>query len=201
MSWNIEGTYFENCTCDMVCPCSTSGLTMKGDTERCLVTMAFHVDKGQVDGLDVSGLTVVAIADAPAMMMDGNWKLGMLMDANASPEQAEALGGIFGGALGGPMGDLAPLVGEMLGSTAATIEYVSDGRSHSIRVADAVDIAVEDFVSPFDATGLGIRISGVGFPADTLAAGTASRSSVDVFGLTFDNTGKNSFSAPFAWAA
>jgi len=201
MSWHVEGTYFENCSCDMVCPCSTSGMTAPGDTERCLVALAFHVDTGGVDGLDVGGLTVVLVADSPALMSEGGWRLAMVMDANATEEQAAALGGIFGGALGGPMADLVPLVGEMVGSTAAAIDYVSDGFNHSLRVADSIDLVVEDFVSPQDATGLGIRISGVGFPADTLAAGTASTSSIDVLGLTFDNVGKNSFSAPFAWAA
>jgi hypothetical protein len=61
-------------------------------------------------------------------------------------------------------------------------------------------LEVEDFVSPLDDTGRGIRVSGVGFPADTLAAGTAVSGTVDAFGLKWDNTGKNSFSAPFAWS-
>jgi hypothetical protein len=34
MTWQIEGTYFENCNCDMVCPCSTSGLTLPVDINR-----------------------------------------------------------------------------------------------------------------------------------------------------------------------
>ena len=61
---------------------------------------------------------------------------------------------------------------------------------------------VEDFVSPLDPTGAGVKVSGIGFPAeDTLAAGRATTSTVDVFGLSWDNAGKNSFSAPFAWSA
>jgi hypothetical protein len=46
-----------------------------------------------------------------------------------------------------------------------------------------------------------VRVSGVGFPADTLAAGRSTGSRIDAFGMTWDNTGKNSFSAPFAWSA
>jgi len=201
MSWTIEGTYFENCSCDMVCPCSTSGLTAPADTERCVVALAFHVDRGSVDGVDVGGLTVCVVADAPAVMSEGGWKLGVLMDAAASPAQAEALGGVFGGQLGGPMAALGPLVGEIVGTDAVPIEYVDDGRTHRVVAGSAISMTVEDFVSPLDATGLGIRVSGVGFPADTLAAGTASVSSVNTFGLQWDNTGKNSFSAPFAWSA
>ncbi|GHF38496.1 hypothetical protein GCM10018790_15240 [Kitasatospora xanthocidica] len=201
MAWRIEGTYFENCNCDMVCPCSTSGLSAPADYDRCRVVLAFHVDSGQVDDVDVSGLTVAVVGDAPPLMSDGNWRLGMIMDEAASPEQAEALGAVFSGQRGGPMGDLVPLVGEMLGLEVARIDYVDDGRRHRVNIGDAVDIEVEDFVSPLDATGKGVRVSGVGFPADTLAAGVATRSRVNAFGLDFGNEGKNSFSAPFAWAA
>jgi hypothetical protein len=44
MAWRIEGTYFENCNCDMVCPCSTSGLTAPADHERCNVVLTFHIE-------------------------------------------------------------------------------------------------------------------------------------------------------------
>ncbi|GAA1246914.1 DUF1326 domain-containing protein [Kitasatospora nipponensis] len=201
MAWRIEGTYFENCNCEMVCPCSTSGLSAPADYDRCQVVLAFHVDSGQVDAVDVSGLTVAVVADTPPLMSEGNWRLGVIMDEAASPEQAEALGAVFSGQLGGPMEALGPLVGEMLGLEVARIDYADDGRSHRVTIGDAIDLEVEDFVSPLDATGKGVRVSGVGFPADTLAAGTATRSRVSAFGLEFGNEGKNAFSAPFSWAA
>ncbi|MFF3074001.1 DUF1326 domain-containing protein [Kitasatospora sp. NPDC057904] len=201
MAWRIEGTYFENCNCDMVCPCSTSGLSAPADYDRCRVFLAFHVGSGQVDDVDVSGLTVAVVADTPPLMSEGGWRMGVIMDAAASPRQAEALGAVFSGQRGGPMEALGPLVGEMLGLEVARIDYADEGRSHRVRIGDAVDIEVEDFVSPLDATGKGVRVSGVGFPADTLAAGTATRSRVNAFGLEFGNEGKNAFSAPFSWAA
>ena len=201
MAWRIEGTYFENCNCDMVCPCATSGLTLPGDEDRCKVALAFHVHNGDVNGVDVGGLNVCVVTDAPALMSDGGWKVGVLMDAAASPEQAEALGAVFGGQLGGPMEGLAPLIGEMLGMESRDFTYEDDGREHRVRIGTAVDMSVEDFVSPLDPTGAGVKVSGIGFPADTLAAGRATTSTVDVFGLSWDNAGKNSFSAPFAWSA
>jgi hypothetical protein len=201
MAWHIEGTYFENCNCDMVCPCSTSGLTVAGDQDRCVVTLAFHVDSGESDGLDLGGLSVCMLADAPSMMAEGGWKVAVLVDDKATADQAEALGAIFSGTVGGPLGDLAPLIGEVVGSGPATIDYADDGFSHSVKIGSMVDVAVQDFVSPLDSTGKGIRISGVGFPADTLAAGTATTAVVDAYGLSWDNAGKNSFSAPFAWSA
>lgn len=201
MAWQIEGTYFENCNCDMVCPCSTSGLTAPADNDRCNVALVFHINTGNINGVDVGGLNACVVVDSPALMGDGGWKVGVLMDAAASPEQAEALGSVFGGQLGGPMEGLGPLIGEMLGMESRGFTYVDDGRQHRVRIGSAVEMTVEDFVSPLDATGAGVKVSGIGFPADTLAAGRAVTSTVDVFGLSWDNTGKNSFSAPFSWSA
>ena len=65
MTWHVEGTYFENCSCDMVCPRTTSGLSEPADYERCQVVLAFHVDSGEVEGVDVSGLSVAVVPLRP----------------------------------------------------------------------------------------------------------------------------------------
>ena len=90
MSWRVEGTFFGNCSCDMVCPCTTSTLSLPGDTERCLVALFFNVASGEVEGVDVSGLTVAIVADAPQLMSEGNWRVGVVIDAAASDAQAPA---------------------------------------------------------------------------------------------------------------
>ena len=45
MSWQLSGTYFENCNCDVTCPCAISSFSVPGDYERCIVLLAFHVDR------------------------------------------------------------------------------------------------------------------------------------------------------------
>jgi hypothetical protein len=75
MAWSIRGRYFENCSCDMPCPCTVS-FDAGADTERCNAVLVFHVDTGEVDSVDVSDRTVVVMADSPQVMTDGNWKLG-----------------------------------------------------------------------------------------------------------------------------
>jgi len=100
------------------------------------VLLVFHVDSGEVDGVDVSGLTVAAVADTPKVMSEGNWRLGVLIDDAASDEQAEKLGGVFGGQLGGPMEALGPLIGEMLGSERVPIEVSNDGGTHRVKIGD-----------------------------------------------------------------
>ena len=105
-------------------------------------------DEGEVDGTDVSGLTVAAIADTPKVMSEGNWRLGVFIDAAASDEQAEKLGAVFGGQLGGPMEALGPLIGENLGVERAPIEVREEGLHHSVKIGDAIDFELEDVV-PF----------------------------------------------------
>jgi hypothetical protein len=202
MAWRVEGTYFENCSCDMVCPCTTSGLSMPADYERCRVVLVFHVASGEIEGVDVKDLTVGVLADTPQLMSDGNWRVGLFMDQKASEEQAEKLAGVFSGQLGGPLGMVAPLVGEMLGMEVAPIDYVDDGRRHRVRIGNAVDIEIEDFVPPATPEGEVSKLTGMFHPANstlTIARATASR--VNAFGLEFSNEGRNGHSAPFSWAA
>lgn len=200
MSWKLKGTYFENCSCDTVCPCTTSAFAQRGDYERCQVVLAFHVAEGEIDGLDVSGLNLAVVADTPPAMTEGNWKVGVFVDDRASSEQSEALGGVFSGQMGGPMAALTPLIGEMLGMESAPIDYEDDGRSHRVKIGDKVDIEIEDFV-PEGGSEVA-KLTGMVHPANsTLTIAYAKRSSVSAFGLSWSNVGQNGHSAPFSWAA
>lgn len=200
MAWKVEGTYFETCSCDVVCPCTTS-LALGADYDYCRVTLVFHVTDGDVEGTDVSGLTVAAVADTPKVMTDGNWRIGVFIDAAASDAQAEKLGAVFSGQLGGPMEALGPLIGENLGAERAPIEVREDGLRHSIRIGDAVDFEIEDIV-PFGVeSGEPVRIAGMFHPVgNELVISHATRSQIDAFGISYE--GKSGFSrSEFAWAA
>jgi hypothetical protein len=202
MSWKIEGRYFENCNCNAPCPC-TASLDIGADNERCHPILAFHVDSGEIEGVDVSGLTVVAVADTPQVMTEGNWRLGVFIDAAASDEQAEKLGAVFGGQLGGPMEALGPLVGENLGAERAEIEFTSEGLSHSLKVGDAVEMEIENIVPFGSESGKPALLVDIFHPANSeLALGRAKRSRVNAFGLDFANEpGTSGFSTTFSWAA
>ena len=200
MSWKIAGSYFETCSCDVVCPC-TASLALGASQDYCRVVLVFHVKNGEVEGVDVSGLTVAAVAETPKVMTDGNWRLGVIIDSAASDEQAEKLGGVFSGALGGPMEALGPLVGENLGVERAAIEVHEDGLTHSVKIGDAVDFEVEDVV-PFGVeSGQPARLVGIFHPAGSeLTIARATRSKIDAFGIAYE--GKAGFSnSAFAWAA
>ncbi len=199
MSWSIEGTYFETCSCELMCPCNFSfdhGATY----DYCRVTLVFNIREGEVEGTDVGGRTLAVIADTPKVMTDGNWRLGMFVDDGTSDEQMQKLTGVFGGQMGGPMAGLAPLIGEVLGVERAQITVVEEGLSHSVRIGDAIDFEVKDIV-PFGVeTGEPARLTGVFHPvASELTAAEATRSKISAFGIEYE--GKTGLSSPFSWAA
>jgi hypothetical protein len=200
MSWKLDGSYFETCSCSVVCPC-TASLALGATNDYCRAMLVFNVKDGDVEGVDVSGLTVAAIADTPKVMSEGNWRLGVFIDAAASDEQAEKLGAVFSGALGGPMEALGPLIGENLGVERAPIEVHEDGLLHSIRIGDAVDFEIEDVVSFGVESGEPAKLTGIFHPAgDELTIARATRSKIDAFGIQYE--GKSAFSrSQFSWAA
>ena len=200
MSWKLAGSYFETCSCDVICPC-TASLSLGATHDRCKVVLVFNIESGEVEGTDVSGLTVAAVADTPKVMSEGNWRLGVVIDADASDEQAEKLGGVFAGALGGPMEALGPLIGENLGMERQPIEVREDGLKHSVRIGDQVDFEIEDIV-PFGVeSGEPAKITGIFHPVGSeLTVSRATRSSVNAFGIQYE--GRAGFSSSeFAWAA
>jgi hypothetical protein len=201
VAWSIEGRYFENCSCEVVCPC-TASLELGADNDYCRAILVFHVDAGEVEGVDVSGLTIAAVADTPKFMHEGNWKLGALIDDSASDEQADALGAVFSGALGGPMAALGPLVSEQLGVERVPMDFESEGGRHMLRIGDMGQVTAEDVV-PFGAEdGQPGRLTGIFHPvgSELTIAKAGSDSGVDAFGTLFGGAGKSAFSHSFAWS-
>jgi hypothetical protein len=200
MSWSLTGSYVETCSCELMCPCNLSfdhGATY----DFCRVSLIFNIREGEVDGTDIGGLKVAVVADTPKVMAEGNWRLGVFVDENASDEQMEKLVQVFSGQLGGPMAALSPMVGEILGVERAPIEVVDDGLRHSVRVGDAVDFEIEDIV-PFGLeNGRPIRFDGMFHPVGSdLTMAEAKRSRISAFGIEYE--GKTGLSkSEFSWAA
>jgi hypothetical protein len=201
MAWTIEGRYFENCSCDVPCPCTVS-LDLGADRDRCIAFLVFEVESGDVDGVDVSGRIVAAMIDTPKVMSEGNWRLGVLIDDQASDEQAEKLAAVFGGQLGGPMEALGPLVGEQLGLERVPMEVSHQNGTHRIRVGDDGEVEVQEIVSFGREDGKPARLTGIFHPAgEDLTIARATKSRVSAFGIDFAFEGGSAFANPFSWAA
>jgi hypothetical protein len=183
-----------------MCPCNLSfdhGATY----DFCRVTLAFDIRDGDIEGTDIAGRKVVLIADTPKVMTEGNWRLGVYIDEQANDEQFDKLVQVFGGQLGGPMGALAPLVGEIVGVERAAIAVSDDGLRHSVQVGDTIDFEIEDVV-PFGVeTGEPVRFNGMFHPVGPdLTMAEAKRTRINAFGISYD--GKTGLSkSEFTWAA
>jgi hypothetical protein len=200
MAWQLQGSYVETCSCELMCPCNLS-LDHGATYDFCRVSLAFNIREGFVEGTDVGGRKVVMIADTPKVMTEGGWRLGVFIDDQASDEQFDRLVQVFSGQLGGPMAGLAPLVGEMLGVERAAIEVHDDGLRHRVKVADKIDFEIEDIV-PFGVeTGQPVRFDGMFHPVGSnLTMAEAKRSRIDAFGIRYE--GKTGLStSEFSWAA
>jgi hypothetical protein len=200
MAWNVEGTYFETCNCVFACPCSVTSFATPATQDRCRVILTYHVNRGEVDGVDVSGRTVAVVADAPAQMLTGNWRVGLLIDDKASKEQADKLAGVFTGQMGGPMAALAPLFGEVLGIEQRPIEFSESGHKHHVKIGGDIAVDVEDYTP--QGMSEPTRLVGVFHPSNTtLTVARPTAGQIKAFGLEFETTGKSGFSAPYSWSA
>jgi hypothetical protein len=101
----LEGTLLEACSRGVLCPCWVGE---NPDLGECFAAVAWHYDKGVIGGVDVSSHTAVAITHIPGnILTPKSWRLVLFIDDTASEEQKNAIAGEYGG----PLADLAQLVG------------------------------------------------------------------------------------------
>jgi hypothetical protein len=131
----MDGTLLEACSCAAPCPCWIGD---DPDGGTCDSFVAYHVDRGQIRGIDVSNLSLVLVAQIPGNVLAGNWRVVLYVDDKATAEQREALLDTFGGKLGGAPADMAKLLGEIVAVYPVPIEHCVEGGKGTIRVGEAV---------------------------------------------------------------
>ena len=143
-SYAVGGRLLEVCTCKVLCPCWV-GEDPDGDG-TCDSILGWYVDRGTVAGVDVSDRCLCLSVHMPGNVLAGNWKVAVLVDDRCTDEQQNALLDVFTGRLGGPIADLAALVGEVVAVERVPIDFdVVDGRGH-IRVGDLAEARMAPFL-------------------------------------------------------
>lgn len=201
-SWALQGQYMESCSCLFFCPCITRNAQLPATEDSCKVAMAFSVERGHHGDVRLDGLAFAVVAQSPRVMADGNWVMGLVIDAQAGDEQAGALAAIVSGAAGGPMAAFAPLIGEFRGVERHPIDFVRSASGCSVRIGTLVDHAVEGIPSAAQ-PGDFIAIDNTFHPANPrLNLAVATRSHFHAFGIDWDDDSatRNGHFAPFHWA-
>jgi hypothetical protein len=142
--YQIEGSLLEVCSCDVLCPC---WIGEDPDGGKCDSVVAYNLNRGTIRGVDVSGLTLVSVVN-----LAGNWRQLVLIDDKATDEQADAMLDAFSGKLGGPLADLAQLVGDRIAVERAPVSHEIVDGAGTLTVGDKIHCEMHPYQGPDGST-------------------------------------------------
>jgi hypothetical protein len=178
----MAGSYLANCDCLGVCPCPVAQKP-SSESGQCTGVAVFHIDRGDCDGVDLSGLNVALYNLFPDVLTAGNWTIGVAVSESASDEQVDAIDRIFRGKEGGPFANLAALYGTYVGTQRAAVSY-EDGDQPHASVQGSSELSFEPLLGADGKTPTTVKNAAFGF-APEFKIGTGSGSS-NRFGLSYD---------------
>jgi hypothetical protein len=145
MAYDLEGQLLEVCDCNVLCPC---WIGEDPDNGTCQSALAYHIDKGSIDGIDVSGLKFAVAVFISGNVLAGGWRAMRFIDDRATPEQEAALLAVFRGQKGGPLADLSQLVGEEVAVRRVAIGYRVEEGKGTLTIGDSVHAEMEPYRGP-----------------------------------------------------
>lgn len=94
IDWHIEAECFGTCNCDHWCPCQ-----FEGDPTHysCEGAEAVRVTRGHFGDVDLAGVVCATLFTFPEPVYKGGGTMQIIVDENATPEQADAMERIFCG--------------------------------------------------------------------------------------------------------
>ncbi|MGH8014434.1 MAG: DUF1326 domain-containing protein [Candidatus Binataceae bacterium] len=196
--WRIEGTYFESCNCELLCPCLLTHAQAQPTEGHCDVVLAIHVDRGNYGGTEISGLNAVQALTTPGPMAQGGGTLAVYVDSRAKADQRAALEAIFTGNAGGPPSLMGGMIAKRLPTKTAAISYSEDGRKWQVSIPDITDVTVEGVAGAGNQV---VWLENVGHPfSRRLAAAKGTSSHYRDHSMSFDNSGRNGHFSAINWS-
>ena len=200
MAYHLEGRLLEVCNCRVLCPC---WIGEDPDFGTCDTIVAWRFDKGTIEGVDVKGTTIALIAHVPGNILQGNWRAAVYVSDNATPAQEEAILKVYTGKLGGPVGELVKLVGEVVSVERVPITFDVEGGKGTLKIGSAGYAELEPYQS---ATGDTTTLSNTVFstvPGAPVFVGKAPsyRSKNAKLGINLDMKNHNALQSTFVFDA
>lgn len=199
-NYEIQGSLLEACSCSAPCPCWI-GENPHGGT--CDAFIAYRIDKGTIRNVDVSGVAFAIVAHIPGNILKGNWKIAVYMGDKASPAQKQAILDAWTGKLGGPLADIAKLIGEVKGVHDAPVDFRVEKGKGTIKVGQVIESEMAPYT---DANGNPTTISDTvfstipGSPA-VVAKATYHRVKIPEHGFEWSFQNRNAIQGDFRFAA
>jgi hypothetical protein len=145
MSYKLQGDLLEVCNCNVLCPC---WIGEDPDEGYCQSTLAYRITKGEVDGVDVSGVVAAGQVHIPGNVLAGHWKRQLFISNTASDAQMKAVVAVFTGKKGGPLADLAQLVGEELEPQKAAMTFELHEGKGMLKVGQNMEAVMTPYKGP-----------------------------------------------------
>ncbi|HVE47363.1 MAG TPA: DUF1326 domain-containing protein [Acidimicrobiales bacterium] len=197
MAWTLKGTWYESCSCKMFCPCNLG--PAEPDQGWCSGLLAFDVESGSSNGVDLAGMKLALHAQLPGDFFGGIDKARMYFDEASSDEQREQLEAIFQGKRGGVWEGVAGMIGEFLPSKTVQVD-ITGGDSPHVSVAGIADITMERLKTEDGQQAVVVNAPlSAGFAVDTLELAKASGKVSDPDLRQWETLG-NGAAVPFDWS-
>lgn len=200
MAYHLEGRLLEVCNCRVLCPC---WIGEDPDFGTCDTIVAWHFDHGTINGVDVSDRTIAMIAHVPGNILLGNWTAAVYLDERVTPEQEAAILSVYTGKLGGPVADLAKLVGEIVSVEKVALTFDVQGGHGTIVIGDSGFAELEPYKNASGATTTLADTVFSTVPGAPVFVGKATRyrSKNAKLGIDLDLKGHNALQSTFVFDA
>jgi hypothetical protein len=139
MAYEMRGQFLEACDCQVMCPC---WLDQEPDEDQCTGMIAWYVERGRIDTVDVSGLAAVSVSYHRGHRHGAKARVALLVDDRASDAQQQALAGAFTGKLGGPLAELAEMTDETGSVQPARISYTTDAAATTVTAGQVLTVTM-----------------------------------------------------------
>lgn len=145
MSYTLEGQLLEVCDCKVLCPC---WIGEDPDNGTCDSVVAYLIEQGTIEGVDVSGLALAQLLHIPGNVLNGEYRCVLTLDDRATPEQQDTLTRAWKGEFGGALGDMAELVGTLVEVRVEPMECSLVEGKGTLRIGHVVSAEMEPYRGP-----------------------------------------------------
>ena len=145
MGYALEGDLLEVCNCNVLCPC---WIGEDPDNGTCDSAFGYRFNSGQIDGVDVGGVVVASLVHIPGNVLKGNWTRQLYVDERASNAQADAVIDAMTGKRGGPLADLAGLIGKEMPARRAPITFDLVEGKGTLKIGEIAEAVMKPYRGP-----------------------------------------------------
>lgn len=143
IAYRMEGSYYEACNCDAVCPCRRQDDRVGGRSTYgvCDFILSWHITKGEASGTDLTGVNVSMVGTYNDDEDGQPWSVHIYIDERVTDQQFAALSEIFRGNANGNILFTANIA-KVLSIKRARIELDHRKGAETIKIGTIASVAV-----------------------------------------------------------